>query len=597
VKVQKGKALIAAAAALALALTACSSSGTSSKSSGSASGSASKSSSNNSSDNSATAGTKGTGAFSDCATSPNTCNSGKPKQGGTLTYVLEKTIPGWNTNISTSNVFELAEVEDGLFPGAFINTPDLKATLNTDLMDSATQTKTDPQTLVYKVKQTAVWNDGSPIGFDDFKYQSDTSDGIKCPKCGASSSSGYNDIASMTGSDGGKTITVVMKTPFVDWQSMFGTLLPAALAAKHGGTKTAAQLQASFTWFDKTVPTWSGGPMQISAYQKDTSVTEVPNPKWYGATKASLDKLIFRIITDQTQEPTALQNKEVQTIYPQPNADMVTNVNKIQGVQTYLGKGLNWEHLDFNEKNKFLSDKQLRVALFTAISREDIIKRTVGQFVPNVQALNNRNFMPGQAGYVDNVTSSGQGSGNVDKAKQILTAAGYTGVGSSLKTKAGQAVTFRCTYSAGNANRQQICEIVQATAKQLGIKITLKTTSDLSELGNGNYDMIVFAWTGTPFPYAGAQQIWELKGGADFGANNDPAAEALINKSVIQTDPKQAQTFLNQADKLITADAYALPLFQKPTFLASQTNIVNVRDDATSGGPPYNVQEWGMKAS
>ena len=50
----------------------------------------------------------------------------------------------------------------------------------------------------------------------------------------------------------------------------------------------------------------------------------MPNPKWYGKTKPSLDKLIFRIITDQTQEPTALQNNEVQAIYPQPNADLVT---------------------------------------------------------------------------------------------------------------------------------------------------------------------------------------------------------------------------------------------------------------------------------
>jgi peptide/nickel transport system substrate-binding protein len=478
----------------------------------------------------------------------------------------------------------------------FINTPDLKATLNSDLMESAEQTKTNPQTLVYKIKQNASWDDGTPINFDDFKYLKDVSDGTTCPKCGAASSAGYATIGSMTPSDNGKTITVVMKTPFADWQSMFSGLFPAHVAKTIGGVSGASQLTASFTAFDKTVPNWSGGPMKISAYSKDTSVTEVPNPKWYGATKPSLNKLIFRIITDQTQEPTALQNGEVQAIYPQPNLDMVNNVAGYQNVQTYLGKGLNWEHLDFNEKNKFLSDQKLREAVFTAISRDDIIKRTVGQFVPGVQALNNRMYVPGQPGYQDNVTKSGQGSGDVAKAKKILTDAGYTGVGTALKTKDGQAVTFRCTYSAGNANRQQICEIVQQAAKQLGINLTLKTTTDLSELGNGNYDLIVFAWTGTPFPVSGAQQIWELKGGSDFGANNDPAAEKAINKAAIQTDPKQTQKFLNQADALLTNDAYSLPLFQKPTYLAAQTQIVNLRDDATSSGPPYNIQEWGNKA-
>ena len=53
----------------------------------------------------------------------------------------------------------------------------------------------------------------------------------------------------------------------------------------------------------------------------------------------------------------------------------------------------------------------------------------------------------------------------------------------------------------------------------------------------------------------------------------------------------------NQADKLLTDDAFELPLYQKPTFLAAYDDIVNIRDNATSSGPPVNVQEWGIKAS
>ena len=205
--------------------------------------------------------------------------------------------------------------------------------------------------------------------------------------------------------------------------------------------------------------------------------------------------------------------------------------------------------------------------------------------------------MPGQPGYQDNVTATKQGSGDVSAAKDMLTKAGYTGVGTALKTKDGKAVTIRCTYSEGNTNRQTECEVVQNTLQQLGIKVTLKTTSDLSELGNGNYDMIVFAWVGRPFVVAGAQQIYELKGGADYGANNDPAAEALINKAAQSTDPATVQKLMNQADVLITKDAYELPLYQKPTFLAAYNNVVNIRDNATSSGPPVNVQDWGFKAS
>jgi peptide/nickel transport system substrate-binding protein len=584
VRVHAGKALLAGIAAITLALTACSSS---------SGGGGSKPDNAN-----PTSGTHGTGALKDCNTQPLTCNSGQTKQGGTMTYVLEKTIPGWNQVFTNSNVFELAEVEDGIFPYVYLNEPNLQPALNNDMMSSVDSTvKNGVQTIVYKIKPSAIWSDGSPINFDDFQYMAYASDGTHCPKCGAASSAGYNDIKSMAGSDGGKTVTVVMKKPFSDWRTMFGPILPAHLAKQHGDDGSPAGINASFQWFDKTVPTWSGGPLEISNYQKDTSITEVPNPKWYGKTKSSLNKLIFTIITDQTQEPIALRNHDVDAEYPQPNEDLVKQVEAIPNVQYYLGKGLVWEHFDINEKNKFLSDKTLRQAIFTAINTKDIIARTVGLYVPGITPLGNHMYVPGQPGYQDNVTATGQGSGDVAKAKSMLTKAGYTGVGTQLKTKSGEPVSFRCTYSLGNTDRQTECEIVQNTMKQLGITVTLKTSSDLSELGTGNFDMIVFAWEATPFVIAGAQQIWELKGGADYGSNNDPQVESLINQAATQTDPTKTESLMNQADKLLTNDAYSLPLYQKPTFLAAYNNIVNIRDNATSNGPPVNVQEWGDKAS
>jgi peptide/nickel transport system substrate-binding protein len=603
VRAHTGKALLAAAAALALALTACSSSGsgngggsntnTTTPPASTSSGGGGASSSTGPA--SQPAGTKGLGAFSSCGTDPLNCNSGTPKSGGEMTYTIEKPITGWNLNNALSNTFDFEEALDGISPSVYIPGPDLKAELNTDLMVSATQTDANPQTLVYKIQPNAKWSDGKPIDASDFKYYWYTSDPSHCPSCEAASTAGYTQIKSMTASDNNKTVTVVMKTPFTDWQSMFGTLYPAHLAAQHGSPTTASGLAASFKWFNQTRPTWSGGPYIITAYTPNVSITEQPNKAWYGKVKPTLDTLVFRIITDQTQEVPALTNKEVNVIYPQPNSDIVTQADGIPGVQTYLGKGLTWEHFDLNEKNQFLKDKTLRTAIFTAINREDIIKRTVGQFVPGIAPLGSHMYVPGQAGYKDVVTATGQGSGNVTKAKSMLTAAGYKGVGSSLKSPSGQSVSLRCTYTTGNTLRQQTCQILQSEMQQLGIKITIVPTADLGgTLTKGDFDIIIYAWVGTPWVVASAQQIWELKGGADFGHNNDPAMEKLINEAATQTDPTKTEALMDQADTLLTADAYVLPLFQKPTFLAAYSNIVNLRDNATSVGPPYNVQDWGV---
>jgi peptide/nickel transport system substrate-binding protein len=573
--------LLAGAAAISLALAACGSSGgSSSSSSGGSSNGAS--------------GTKGTGNFTDCGTKANDCNSGKTKTGGTVTYTIEKTISGWNVNSAASNTFDYAEALDGVLPFVFNVTPDLKPVLNDNMMVSAEQTKADPQTLVYKIKPNAVWDDGSQIDATDFQYAWDSLSAAKCPKCAQANTSGYDQIKSMTPSDNGKTVTVVMSKPFADWKSMFGTMYPAHVAKQHGWDGTPTGTLAAFTWFDKNQPTYSGGPYKITGYTKDTSITETPNPKWYGATKPSLDKLIFRIITDQTQEVPALKNNEVQAIYPQPSADLVNQADAIQGVQTYLGKGLIWEHLDLNTKNEFLSDQKLRLAVFTAISRQSIIDRGVGQFVPGIKPLGNRLLLPGQAGYQDNVTD-GQGSGDVAKAKQILTDAGYTGVGSALKTKAGKPVSFRCSYSQGNTLRQQTCQIVQATMKQLGIDIKLVAVPDLSILDKHDFDMVIFAWVGTPFITTGNYQIFNSTQASNYTGNKDPKVDQPLTQALTETDQSKIPTLMNDADKALEADAVSLPLFQKPTFLAAQSNIVNMRDNATSVGPPYNVEQWGLK--
>jgi peptide/nickel transport system substrate-binding protein len=598
VRVHKGTVLLAGVAALALALSACSSSGGSKPSSTSGSKSAGGGSTSAAATSGATStGGTGTGAYATCNTAPNTCNTGTPKAGGTVTYVLEKTIPGWNVNTANSAVFELAEVEDGVLPAVYNAGPDLKPFLNTDLVTSANQTTTGGvQTITYNINPKAVWSDGSPIDYADFVYNWKVNSPTYCPNCGAASTAGYVNIKKMVSSNGGKTVTVTMATPFSDWESMFGSMLPEHIAALHGSVTTPKGLAASFTWFDKNQPKYSGGPYLITGYTAGTSVTETPNPKWYGAVKPTVQSVIFRIITDQTQEVPALQNHEVDSIYPQPNLAIVQAAKQLQGVSTDLSTGLVWEHLDLNEANQFLKDLSLRKAIFQAVNVKAIIARTVGQFAPQIQPLGNHMYLPGQPGYVNNLTGTGQGSGNIASAKQILTAAKYTGVGSTLKTPAGKAVTLRCLYTAGNTLRQSECQIIQSELDQLGIKVSFQTSTDLHELGSGDFDMAIFAWQGTPYVVAGAQQIWELKGGGDYGKNVDPAEEKLINEAAVSTDPATTIKLMNEADVKLTADNYVLPLYPKPSFIATSNNVVNVRNNATSVGPPYNVQAWGLKS-
>jgi peptide/nickel transport system substrate-binding protein len=545
------------------------------------------------------------GVYADCATSPNTCNSvpaDQLQQGGTITVASEKNIDNWNVISAEGNVDWTGMATKPLVPYAFYTAPDLKSTMNTDLLTSAEVTSDNPFTVTYKIKPEAVWNDGTPISADDFVMNWKWQNGRDCPECQTAGNGGYDLVTSIVGSDGGKTVTATFSKPYTDWQGLFASgspLYPAHIGAQQGDLNTPAGEAAAFNYFGSTAPNWTGGPFQVKSWENNVALTLVPNPKWYGATKPKVDQIIFRVITDATQEPIALQNNEVQVLFPQPQVDLVSQLQQIPNVSQFQNQGLTWEHYDFNLQNKFLADKPLRQALFTAVNRQEIIDKTVGQFNKDVKPLNNHMFIPQQEGYKDNITATGQGTGDIEAAKKILTDAGYTGVGTALVAPDGQAVpTLRMRYTTGNAVRQNECELFAGYAKQLGVNIDISTTDSLGDTTtSGDYDVIVFGWIQSPYAFNGAQQLWLSNSGSNYGKYQNPAMDELINEAAASTDVADATAKLNQADEMLSADAYVLPLYQKPTLAAVQNNIGNVRNNSSLDGISYNTSEWGIKAS
>jgi peptide/nickel transport system substrate-binding protein len=542
--------------------------------------------------------------FATCDANPNTCNlaePGKLRQGGQLTYAIDKNISNWNLLSSQGNVVETGWVLSGLLPRTFITAPDLTVAMNNELLDSAKVTATYPETIVYKIKPNAVWSDGTPITADDFIYNWKVQNGRDCPDCGAAGTAGYDQIKSVVGANNGKTVTVTFSKPFTDWKQLWGSgspLYPAHLAAQRGDIKTPQGLAASFTWFATTVPTYSGGPFQVENFSNNESVTLVPNPKWYGS-RPKLDRVTYRVITDADQELTALQNRQVQIIYPQPQVGQVQQVRKIPGVSSFVGLGLSWEHFDFNLTNPYLADPALRTAMFTAVDRQAIIDKTVGQYTNKIKPLNSHNFVPQQSGYEDVVSETGQGSGNLARAKQILAAAGYRIDRGQLKTAIGMTLPpLRMRYTVRNQVRQVECELFAQMVKPLGITVRVIPADDLgSATSLGDFDIVVFSWIATPFPYSGAVQLWTTGQGSNFGRYSNLDVDRLIAAAQNSADESLARETLNQADRRLTRDAYVLPLYQKPTFIALYNDVANIRNNSSLDGPQYNIAQWGLRAA
>jgi peptide/nickel transport system substrate-binding protein len=535
--------------------------------------------------------------FAECEQKPNDCNTGPVKEGGSITVMAEKAVQDWNTISSDGNTLDTNAIIAGVYPGAFFSKPNGDIGWNQDLfVEEPKITKNDPQTWQYKIKPEAVWNDGSQITGKDFQLVWKWSNGKDCD-CDVASATGYDLIDKIDLADSDKTVTVSLKAgeTFPDWQSLFGTLFPSQIAAQQGDQNTPEGLKKGYDYF-RGVPNWSGGAFIITKYEKDVSVVLERNPKWWGK-KAPLEKVTFRFITDQAQHIPALRNQEVQVLNSQPNADLVQQVSSLPGVNYNLSAGYGWEHFDLNLKNQYLADVELRKAIFTATNRQEIIDKTVGIFYKKAAPLNSHNLFPGGQGYKDVITPTGQGAGNVEEAKKILTAAGYKIEGGKLIGKNGQPVPpFRFKYTTGNTLRQQTGELWQAQLKQIGVDISIEPITSLGgTLNSGDFDMIIFAWVGSPF-IAGNKDLWKTGGESNYGSWSNPEADKLLEAASKELDPAKMRDLFNQADEIMSKEAYVLPLFQKPTFLAVYSQFLFIRNNPNNSTISYNIQEWGEKA-
>jgi peptide/nickel transport system substrate-binding protein len=510
--------------------------------------------------------------------------------GGTLNYAADQEPTGFNNNTSKDNGTSVLNIVVGMFPFAFHAQPDFTVKMDDAFLESAEQTSEDPQTIVYKIKENAIWSDDTPITADDFIYFWEQQNGT-IKDNDVASTTGYDQIESIEGSDNGKTVTVVFKTPFADWKGLFSGILPSHYVKERpGGWNTGLDKEP------EKIPV--GGWWKVENYTQGQSLTLVRNDKYFGQ-KSNLDSVVFRFLPESTTQPAALQNNEVDLIYPQPQLDQVQQVKALPDVTSEINFGLSFEHLDFNFKNEHLGDLNVRKAIATGINIQELVDRTVKQFSDKATPLGNRIWLTGQPEYQDHFGQYGKG--DVAGATKLLEDAGYTKGADGIYAKDGKKLSVRFSTTAGNKLRETQGELFQAQMKEMGVEIKIANVDSTKFFGEwlpqGNFDIANFAWVGTPFAISGSRDIYRTGGGGNYGSYESKKVDDLFAQANSETDPAKSAELGNQIDQQLTADMVTIPLYNKPGFIAWRNTFTNIRDNQTNEGPFFAANTWGQKAA
>jgi len=502
-----------------------------------------------------------------CSSNGNTSSS---KSGGTLTLLT----PATTVSLDPASSQNLATTTLGLLDRRLTTwevEPGKDAKVVPDLATNTGTPSDDGKTWTYTLKSGLKFSDGSPVTSEDIKYGIERSfsdqlqGGLSYHKTllvGGSSYTGPFDGKSLDSIEtpDDKTIVFHLDKAFGDWPWIAS--MPAFSPVKPSNGSATGYAKAPITT----------GPYKVQSIKDGTSLTLVRNKYWSKKTDsvrtATADKVVFE---ESQNQSTAVQNLingtgqykdafDVQYLGASDLATVTHNADAKSRLATSKAGPI--QYLALNTQRGDLKNVKVRQALEYAVDKQSYLVASGGSQAGTYASTL---ITPGIAGRVDYNLYKAPASGDVSKAKSLLSQAGVSSLKLTLLTPNDDASLAQA-------------QAIQQGLKRANIDVTLKPedeTSFYTDAGasNPSFDLVLFGWQ-PDFPSANAN-ISPLFDSSQIGGGNynvsqykNPAVDAAIAAAQAEVDPQKAQADWAAIDKQIMADAPVVPLiYAKQSFL------------------------------
>ncbi|MFG3341829.1 ABC transporter substrate-binding protein [Glycomyces sp. NPDC048151] len=548
----------------------------------------------------------GTAAFTLAACGGNEGNGGSGAK--ELIWAIPSAWESWNENTGAGNnsyghqaMFPKTFGLDGNSSGDFDENGDFH--LNDAVFADAKVINEQPFQVEYTLQENAQWSDGKPIRVEDFIFQwysiSGNPEHANQEQAQPASTTYGSKIASIEASDAGVVVTFVEGHLDPEWLYSPTVYLPSHVLEANGfeGWQTDPAIMGNaIEWSEANLIDVVTGPWKPVDSKLGEYVVYEINENYQGSVKPTVEKLTMKVVEGTEAIVTELRQGTIAGAWPSEfMQEEFDKVAEDPNLEQAVYEGGVWIHLDTNVKSEFLKDQALRQAVFTAVNVADSISR----IFPETEVSQRLNHFFGQKSeyFVDHLSATGQGSGDVAKAAEILTAAGYTGAaeGETLKTPDGKEVKLVIRYGEGDAARTTISELAQAQLALIGIALELKAIPD-GELGTvlteSDFDLVVFGWSGSP-TFGSAPGQYFLTDVA-YGNYSFPEVDEAIAKVQSTIDVAESAAFANEVEAIVVPLALTLPFYDEPQGIVWNPTIIDgvVPNGNSQAGPIFNVVEW-----
>jgi peptide/nickel transport system substrate-binding protein len=513
-----------------------------------------------------------------CGTSQAT--SDQPKNGGTLTFRLDadaqtlNPFEGYGSDVSTARAIQW------IWPNLY--DADKNLNIVPALADGLPTVSSDSLTWTVKLKKNLKWSDGSPITADDVvttvKIQAD-------PNLDTDGSFDWTELKSVEKVDN-LTVKFVTNHPFAPFLAV--SLATFVAPASVYGKIDPAKMRKDPT---NQNPGVTGGAYNFVKWVPGSEIDLVANPNFY-AGKPHIDKVVERIITNETAGAQALLNGDIQYT-PEITSAARASLRNQSAVKIYEYPDLGYYDVRMNLRpGRPFADKNVRLAFAYALDKDSIVKAATDGGATTMWG----DVPPASWAYDD--TAVVKFAQDVNKAKGLMATAGYTIGADGIATKGGKPFTYDFCYRADKPQRQKAVEIMADQLKAIGMNlkpkgIDFKVYYKAKAKGGcgiqtGEFDLGFAGWglSLDPDDYPEFSKAWirpeNNPSGQNYTGYSSPELDDLLNQERTTVKATDAETkaarkvIFNKIQKILGGDVITYFMWADNSAQGFSTNVAGV---------------------
>ena len=439
--------------------------------------------------------------------------------------------------------------------------------------------------LVYtiKLRKDGKWSDGEPVVADNFKYS-----WVRALTKENAAEYAYQlyYIKNAEKYYNGEATTDELGINVIDDYTLEVTLeAPTTYFPQLLAFPTYAPLREDIVsadpegWATKPETYVTNGAFKLVQWDMKDQLVFEKNENYWNKDSIKLDKLTFKLVTDDTTAYSELQAGNFDVVNSVPTNEIepgqeagLVHVSPKLGTY-YFGINVGKQDDMAEDVKTALSNKLVRQAINLAIDRQEIIDNVgKAEQVAAYSFVPEGIYNPDGTEFADKeYYDPSDMDGNIEKAKELLKEAGYEN-GEGLPT-------IELMYNSEGAHKD-ICQIIQENLARIGINIELANQEwavFLNTRQQGGYEIARQGWIGDYSDPMTFLDLWVTGGGNNDCGFSNARYDELIAAAKVETDSAKRLEMLREAEDILMDEIPILPIYYYTTVTAANENVKGVR--------------------